>query len=103
MKLDRRLESACAFLVATQASPTGGTHQSRGERDAYAAHYAGLVASLEGVEDRLVFGRMDLAPDAAGAGASGNGTGTGGAGAGRRHYVGRAGLQDSRRREVVLD
>ena len=40
---------------------------------------------------------MDLAPDAAGAGASG------GAGAGRRHYVGRAGLQDSRRREVVLD
>ena len=102
-ELDRRLESARASLAATQASPAGGTHQSRGERDAYAAHYAGLVASLEGVEDRLVFGRMDLAPDAAGAGASGNGTGTGGAGAGRRHYVGRAGLQDSRRREVVLD
>ena len=88
-ELDRRLESARASLAATQASPTGGTHQSRGERDAYAAHYAGLVASLEGVEDRLVFGRMDLAPDAAGAGG--------------RHYVGRAGLQDSRRREVVLD
>lgn len=102
-ELDRRLESARASLAATQASSAGGTHQSRGERDAYAAHYAGLVASLEGVEDRLVFGRMDLAPDAAGAGASGNGTGTGGAGAGRRHYVGRAGLQDSRRREVVLD
>ena len=93
-ELDRRLESARASLAATQASPTGGTHQSRGERDAYAAHYAGLVASLEGVEDRLVFGRMDLAPDAAGAGS---------AGAGGRHYVGRAGLQDSRRREVVLD
>ena len=93
-ELDRRLESARASLAATQASPTGGTHQSRGERDAYAAHYAGLVASLEGVEDRLVFGRMDLTPDAAGAG---------GAGAGGRHYVGRAGLQDSRRREVVLD
>ena len=88
-ELDRRLESARASLAATQASPAGGTHQSRGERDAYAAHYAGLVASLEGVEDRLVFGRMDLAPDAAGAGG--------------RHYVGRAGLQDSRRREVVLD
>ena len=96
-ELDRRLESARASLAATQASPTGGTHQSRGERDAYAAHYAGLVASLEGVEDRLVFGRMDLAPDTAGAGTSG------GVGAGRRHYVGRAGLQDSRRREVVLD
>ena len=93
-ELDRRLESARASLAATQASPTGGTHQSRGERDAYAAHYAGLVASLEGVEDRLVFGRMDLTPDAAGAG---------GTGAGGRHYVGRAGLQDSRRREVVLD
>ena len=101
-ELDRRLESARASLAATQASPAGGTHQSRGERDAYAAHYAGLVASLEGVEDRLVFGRMDLAPDAAGAGSAGAGA-SGGAGAGRRHYVGRAGLQDSRRREVVLD
>ena len=101
-ELDRRLESARASLAATQASPTGGTHQSRGERDAYAAHYAGLVASLEGVEDRLVFGRMDLAPDAAGAGSAGAGA-SGSAGAGGRHYVGRAGLQDSRRREVVLD
>ena len=103
-ELDRRLESARASLAATQASPTGGTHQSRGERDAYAAHYAGLVASLEGVEDRLVFGRMDLAPDAPGPGSTGAGTPDGGAGgAGRRHYVGRAGLQDSRHREIVLD
>ena len=103
-ELDRRLESARASLAATQASPAGGTHQSRGERDAYAAHYAGLVASLEGVEDRLVFGRMDLAPDAPGPGSTGAGTPDGGAGgAGRRHYVGRAGLQDSRRREIVLD
>ena len=103
-ELDRRLESARASLAATQASPAGGTHQSRGERDAYAAHYAGLVASLEGVEDRLVFGRMDLAPDAPGPGSTGAGTPDGGAGgAGRRHYVGRAGLQDSRHREIVLD
>ena len=58
-ELDRRLESARASLAATQASPADGTHQSRGERDAYAAHYAGLVASLEGVEDRLVFGRSE--------------------------------------------
>ena len=100
-ELDRRLESARASLAATQASPAGGTHQSRGERDAYAAHYAGLVASLEGVEDRLVFGRMDLAPDAPGPGSTGAGTPDGGAG--RRHYVGRAGLQDSRHREIVLD
>lgn len=71
-ELDRRLESARASLAATQASPAGGTHQSRGERDAYAAHYAGLVASLEGVEDRLVFGRMDLAPDAPGPGSTGD-------------------------------
>ena len=103
-ELDRRLKSARASLAATQASSAGGTHQSRGERDAYAAHYAGLVASLEGVEDRLVFGRMDLAPDAPGPGSTGAGTPDGGAGgAGRRHYVGRAGLQDSRHREIVLD
>ena len=34
-------------------------NQSRGERDAYAVHYTNLVTALEGVEDWLVFGRME--------------------------------------------
>lgn len=100
-ELDRQLEAARQALARTEAAGASGTHQSRGERDAYAAHYASLVSSLEGVEDRLVFGRMDLSPEAVEAGGSAsNGPVTDG---GRRHYVGRTGLQDERRREVVLD
>lgn len=97
-ELDRQLEAARRSLAATEAQGVSGTHQSRGERDAYAVHYSGLIASLEGVEDRLVFGRMDLAHgavDGASAGPVTHG--------GQRHYVGRTGLQDARHREVVLD
>ena len=100
-ELDRRLAEAKRFLAATQARGGGGTHQSRGERDAYAAHYANLISSLEGVEDRLVFGRMDSGADAAAE--QGPVRSDPVAGSGRRHYVGRTGLQDAQHREVVLD
>ena len=100
-ELDRRLAEAKRFLAATQARGGGGTHQSRGERDAYAAHYANLISSLEGVEDRLVFGRMDSGADAAAE--QGPARPDPVAGSGRRHYVGRTGLQDAQHREVVLD
>lgn len=100
-ELDRRLAEAKRFLAATQARGGGGTHQSRGERDAYAAHYANLISSLEGVEDRLVFGRMDSDADAAAE--QGPARSDPVAGSGRRHYVGRTGLQDAQHREVVLD
>ncbi|SHE26453.1 Hypothetical protein ACGLYG10_2704 [Actinomyces glycerinitolerans] len=106
-ELDRQLGAARRSLTATQARGASGTHQSRGERDAYAVHYSDLIASLEGVEDRLVFGRMDMAQpiadsadDPAPAAPDGDGDVTA---AGLRHYVGRIGLQDVRHREVVLD
>ena len=117
-ELDRQLAQARRSLARTEAQGVSGTHQSRGERDAYAVHYSSLVSSLEGVEDRLVFGRMDMcrAPDdAAGASGSGNdsapspgsGRGVGSSSpvtdGGRRHYVGRIGLQDAQHREVILD
>ena len=117
-ELDRQLTQARRSLARTEAQGVSGTHQSRGERDAYAVHYSSLVSSLEGVEDRLVFGRMDMcrAPDdAAGAAGSGNasapspgsGRGVGSSSpvtdGGRRHYVGRIGLQDAQHREVILD
>ena len=56
----RQLAQARRSLARTEAQGVSGTHQSRGERDAYAVHYSSLVSSLEGVEDRLVFGRMDM-------------------------------------------
>ncbi|SPT53918.1 Helicase IV [Actinomyces bovis] len=97
-ELDRQLSQARESLARTESAGAHGTHQARGERDAYAAHYSNQVSTLEGVEDRLVFGRMDMLP-AEGVSASGS-VPVGGPG---RHYVGRLGLQDERRREVVLD
>ena len=103
-ELDRQLAQARHSLARTEAQGVSGTHQSRGERDAYAVHYSSLVSSLEGVEDRLVFGRMDMSTspdDASDSGASGraptavsgSGRGVGGSSlvtdGGRRHYVGR--------------
>nr|WP_232009921.1 AAA family ATPase [Actinomyces howellii] len=103
-ELDRQLDEARRSLAATEARGASGTHQARGERDAYAAHYSSIVSGLEGVEDRLVFGRMDLAsPAVAEAGPSRGGTGSPVTNGGLRHYVGRTGLQDARYREVVLD
>ena len=117
-ELDRQLAQARHSLARTEAQGVSGTHQSRGERDAYAVHYSSLVSSLEGVEDRLVFGRMDMSgspDDAPGSGSSGmastssagSGKGAGGSSpvtdGGRRHYVGRVGLQDAQHREVILD
>ena len=115
-ELDRQLAQARHSLARTEAQGVSGTHQSRGERDAYAVHYSSLVSSLEGVEDRLVFGRMDMstspddAPDSEASGrasSSGSGRGVGGSSpvtdGGRGHYVGRIGLQDAQHREVILD
>ena len=117
-ELDRQLAQARHSLARTEARGVSGTHQSRGERDAYAVHYSSLVSSLEGVEDRLVFGRMDMsgspddAPDSGSSGMAstcpaGSGRGAGGSSpvtdGGRRHYVGRIGLQDAQHREVILD
>ena len=100
-ELDRQLAEARRSLAVTEAGEVSGTHQSRGERDAYAVHYTNLISSLEGVEDRLVFGRMDLDPRAVAAqGRASTGPVTD---SGRRHYVGRTGLQDAQHREVVLD
>lgn len=99
-ELDRQLARARRSLADTEARGVSGTHQSRGERDAYAIHYSSLVSSLEGVEDRLVFGRMDMSPEALEAGGVSSSPITDG---GRRHYVGRIGLQDATHREVILD
>ncbi|MGC5616132.1 HelD family protein [Georgenia sp. Z1491] len=61
-----------------------GTHQMRSERDAFAAHYSQAVARLDQVEERLVFGRLDLRE-------------------GPPRYVGRIGIQDSTRSQLLLD
>ncbi|WP_423465110.1 HelD family protein [Promicromonospora sp. MS192] len=66
-----------------------GTHQNRSERDAFATLYEDRAAQLDAVEDRLVFGRLDLVEG------SEDGTVT--------RYVGRIGLTDAEHRSMLTD
>ncbi len=61
-----------------------GSPQARTERDAKAAHFGDQAARLEQIEDRLVFGRIDM---------------DGGA----SHYIGRAGLPDDQGGRLLVD
>lgn len=71
--LDRLRAQARSSLADVLRRPTAGTPQGLTERDALATFYERRAVELEGVEDRLVFGRLD----------SSDGT---------RRYIGRAGL-----------
>ncbi|MGI4895531.1 MAG: HelD family protein, partial [Janthinobacterium lividum] len=64
-----------------------GTHQSRFERDAFATLYEDRLAQLWSVENRLCFGRLDLAPGTSDP----------------RRYVGRLGLSDERGNQLLVD
>jgi DNA helicase IV len=65
-------------------TPPSGTHQNRSERDAFATLHEVRLAQLEAVEDRLAFGRLDLA-------------------GGARRYVGRIGLSDDEQTQLLVD
>ena len=71
-------------LVAVRATAPSGTHQNRSERDAFATLYEQRLSQLRAVEDRLCFGRFDTVD------------------AGRR-YVGRIGLSDDDRHQLLID
>lgn len=61
-----------------------GTPQARTERDAKAAHFGDQASRLEQIEDRLVFGRIDMLDNSS-------------------HYIGRAGLPDSDGGRLLVD
>lgn len=61
-----------------------GTPQARTERDAKAAHFGDQASRLEQIEDRLVFGRIDMNDRSS-------------------HYIGRAGLPDSDGGRLLVD
>ncbi|HYZ35166.1 MAG TPA: AAA family ATPase [Pseudonocardiaceae bacterium] len=84
--LDERRRYTAARLAEVLRAPTTGTPQALTERDAAAAMYSQQLANLDGVEQGLCFGRLDLASDA-----DGDGDGDG------RRYVGRLGLLDEQR------
>ncbi len=82
--LDALLEATLQRRNDTLHGPVAGTPGSRGERDALLTAYEGRLAQLRAVEDRLCFGRLDLAT-------------------GERRYVGRLGLSDEQQVPVLID
>ena len=59
-RLDTLRAAYGARLAGVRREGPSGSPQNRSERDAFAAHYADTVARLDQVENRLVFGRLDL-------------------------------------------
>jgi DNA helicase IV len=78
------LEQARQHLERTARSGTVGNPGARTERDAFMRLYGERVRTLENVEQRLCFGRLDLTE-------------------GRRRYIGRIGISDEARHELLVD
>jgi DNA helicase IV len=75
---------AAAALEEVRRAPVVPTPAGRAERDAFDAWHSERLARLASVEDRLVFGRLDLADDG-------------------RRYIGRLGLSDDAQRQLLID
>jgi len=73
-RLDELRGEMTQRLAAVRREGPSGSPQNRSERDAFAALYEDRIATLDAVEDRLCFGRID--------------------GPSERHYIGRIGLSD---------
>jgi DNA helicase IV len=87
--LDERRRYTAQRLAEVLRGATAGTPQALSERDAAAAMYSDQLATLDGVEQGLCFGRLDLD-------GCDDGDGDGGEGEERR-YIGRLGLLDEER------
>ncbi|MFC4556356.1 HelD family protein [Georgenia faecalis] len=71
-------------LAEVRRAGPSGSPQNRSERDAFAAHYEDTLARLDQVENRLVFGRLDLTDTT-------------------RRYIGRIGLADAEHTSLLID
>lgn len=83
-RLDELRERYRARLAAVRRSGPSGSPQNRSERDAFATHYEDALSRLDQVENRLVFGRLDLTD-------------------GTSRYVGRIGIADEDQESLLID
>ena len=83
-RLDQLIEAAQQQLAAVRRTGSVGTPQARSERDAFATTLEHRIAQLRAVQDRLVFGRLDLR-------------------SGERHHIGRIGISDQRHDKLLVD
>ncbi|WP_421733342.1 HelD family protein [Cellulomonas sp.] len=83
-RLDDLRAQMRARLADVRREGPSGSPQNRSERDAFATLYEDRIAQLEAVEERLVFGRLDLDDDS-------------------RRYIGRLGLTDTEQTQLLTD
>ncbi len=83
-RLDELRARTGTDLASVRRERPSGTHQNRSERDAFATMYEQRLSQLNAVEDRLCFGRFDVRE-------------------GTRRYVGRIGLSDDERQQLLID
>jgi DNA helicase IV len=83
-RLDTLRSEAQHRLAEVRRSGPSGSPQNRSERDAFATLYEDRIAQFDAVEDRLCFGRLDMAT-------------------GERRYVGRIGLSDADHIPLLTD
>lgn len=83
-RLDELREEKREQLAQVRRSHSAGSHQNRSERDAFATMYEDRLAQLNAVDDRLVFGRLDLDD-------------------GEERYIGRIGLSTADLQRLMVD
>lgn len=83
-RLDELREENREKLADIRRVGSAGSHQNRSERDAYATFYEDRLAQLDAVDNRLVFGRLDLDDDST-------------------RYIGRIGLADQHHERLMVD
>lgn len=83
-RLDQLRAETQSELSKVRSAGVVGTMQNMSERDAFATMYEDRLAQLNAVDDRLVFGRLDLD-------------------SGEARYIGRIGLSSETRQRLMLD
>ncbi|GAB3244638.1 HelD family protein [Arthrobacter pigmenti] len=83
-RLDELRAEKTEQLNKVRRSVSAGSHQNRSERDAFATLYEDRLAQLNAVDDRLVFGRLDLD-------------------GGETRYIGRIGLSTEDLHRLMVD
>ncbi len=83
-RLDELRAEKQGQLDQVRRTVAAGSHQNRSERDAFATMYEDRLAQLNAVDDRLVFGRLDLD-------------------SGEERYIGRIGLSTEDLQQLMVD
>ena len=109
-RLDALKLEAEQQLAAIRKLDVGGNHQGRSERDTFARIYEDRIVQLRDVDERLAFGRIELAaPEFAGDSGtdidsdSNTDTDTDSGESSPYRYIGRIGLRDEDLQPILLD